>query len=127
MSAATPSELELQILSLLWEQGPLTAREVLERLPDNKPRAYTSVLSVMQVMAKKGYLSKKREGMTHRWSPVLKQAPTLGKLLGGLMTRVFRNSPSAVMQHLMETPEMTPEEIAEIKRLIAKKEKGAKK
>jgi predicted transcriptional regulator len=49
-----PAEFELQVLGVLWEHGPSTVREVLERLPDGKPRAYTSVLSVMQVMQKKG-------------------------------------------------------------------------
>ena len=56
-----PAEFELQVLGVLWEHGPSTVREVLERLPDGKPRAYTSVLSVMQVMQKKGLLAAKRQ------------------------------------------------------------------
>ncbi|MCA9092782.1 MAG: BlaI/MecI/CopY family transcriptional regulator, partial [Planctomycetaceae bacterium] len=51
-----PSDLELQILHVLWQAGPSTVRDVLEKLPDQKKRAYTSVLSVMQVMQKKGFL-----------------------------------------------------------------------
>ena len=50
MAAVKPSDLEMQILSVLWENGPLTVREVLKMMPDKKERAYTSVLSVMQVM-----------------------------------------------------------------------------
>ena len=56
MKITKPSDLELQILSFLWEKGPSTAREVLEAIPDGKKRAYTSILSVMQVMEKKGFL-----------------------------------------------------------------------
>jgi len=46
--------LELQILSYLWRHGPSKAREVLESLPDGKRRVYTSILSVMQEMEKRG-------------------------------------------------------------------------
>ena len=56
MKSVKPSDLEMQVLSVLWERGPSTAREVLEAMPDGKKRAYTSVLSVMQVMEKKGLL-----------------------------------------------------------------------
>ena len=49
IKTAQPSKLEMQVLSLLWEHGPLTARAVLEKLSDEKPRAYTTVLSVLQV------------------------------------------------------------------------------
>ena len=52
-SPQRPSDLELQVLAVLWRRGPSTAREVMEALPDGKHRAYTTVLSVMQVMEKK--------------------------------------------------------------------------
>ncbi len=68
----------------------------MESLPDGKARAYTSVLSVMQVMEQKKYLRKKREGMAHRWSPVLKQEATLKRLLSDIVTRVFNGISSAV-------------------------------
>ena len=48
-----PSELELQVLNVLWEKTKGTVREVMEALPDGKQRAYTTVLSVMQLMEKK--------------------------------------------------------------------------
>ena len=53
MKTSKPSDLEMQILSVLWDRGASTAREVLKAMPDGKQRAYTSILSVMQVMEKK--------------------------------------------------------------------------
>ena len=50
----SPSEFELQVLGVLWRDGPSTVRQILERLPDGKERAYTSVLSVMQVISANG-------------------------------------------------------------------------
>ena len=47
---AEPSDLELQVLSVLWERGPSGVREVMEEIPDGKPRAYTTILTVLQVL-----------------------------------------------------------------------------
>ncbi len=58
MTKPKPSDVELQILGVLWEAGPLAVRDVLERMPDGKSRAYTSILSCLQVMEKKGLLSR---------------------------------------------------------------------
>ena len=66
-----PSGLELQILSLLWAEGPLTARQVLERMPDGKPPAYTTILSVMQVMEKKRLLSRRPVGTANVYRPAV--------------------------------------------------------
>ena len=57
MKTAHPSPLELQVLSVLWEHGDCTVRTVLENLPDGRDRAYTTALSVLQTMERKGRLT----------------------------------------------------------------------
>jgi predicted transcriptional regulator len=52
-AAGQPSELELQILGVLWDRGPSTVREIMEGLTDDKERSYTAVLSVVQTMQRK--------------------------------------------------------------------------
>jgi BlaI family transcriptional regulator, penicillinase repressor len=125
MSPATnkPSDLELTILSLLWEQGPLTVRQVLETLPDRKKRAYTSVLSVMQVMEKKGFLGRTREGVTDHWRAVVRKEQVMGPFLKKIVTRLFAGRPSAVLQQLLEGTAVDRDEIESIKRLIRDYEK----
>ncbi len=54
MKNREPSRLEMQVLSVLWQRGASSVREVLAVMPDGKARAYTTILSVMQVMEKKG-------------------------------------------------------------------------
>ena len=71
MSKVKPSDLEMQILSVLWERGPSTAREVLEAMPDGKKRAYTTILSAMQVMEKKGLLGHTSRGVAHVYRPAV--------------------------------------------------------
>jgi BlaI family penicillinase repressor len=121
-----PSEFEFQVLGLLWDAAPLTVREVLERLPDGKKRAYTSVLSVMQVMEKKGLLTRTRgEGLADQWSPAVRREETVRPVLRRLMDHLFAGRPSAVMQQLLEGGEVTREELARIRRLIDEAERGA--
>lgn len=113
-----PSELELQILSLMWAGGPLTARQVLGLMPDGKPRAYTTVLSMMQVMEKKGLLSHRTDGNVHVYRPRVEQSRILGRVLGRLVNHVFGGDPSAAVQSLLQQTPVSAEELAEIRRVV---------
>lgn len=113
-----PSELELQVLSLLWQRGRMTAREVLEALPDRKPRAYTTVLSVMQVMEKKGLLKRDSQAVTHVWRPAVTRRQVLGPMLRTLLRNVFGGSPSAVLQQLLNAETVDTAELDEIRRVL---------
>ncbi len=113
-----PSELELQILSLLWRNGPMTARQVLESMPDGKQRAYTSVLSVMQVMEKKGLLCRQREGLADVWRPAVSQQSILGPFLRNLVKNIFGGKPADVMQHLLNETDVPEEELSELRNLV---------
>lgn len=99
-----PSDFELHILGTLWEKGPATVRQVMERLFDGKDRAYTSVLSVMQVMQKKGLLGveKQKDGLAHIFTPRVTRAQVVGPLLRGLVNKVFGGRTHAAVQHLLE-------------------------
>lgn len=118
MAVARPSELELQVLAVLWRRGPSTAREVQEAMPDGKPRAYTTVLSVMQTMEKKGLLKHTPQGRAHLYSARVTRAQVLGPLLRNLVSNVFGGSPSSALQHLLEETEVSPDELAEIRRTL---------
>jgi BlaI family transcriptional regulator, penicillinase repressor len=113
-----PSNLEMQVLSVLWAKGPLGARQVLEELPDKKERAYTTVLSVMQVMEKKGLLRHETEGNRHIYAPTVKKSEVLGTFLRGLVSNVFGGSAASAMQHLLQDTPVSEEEIQEMRALL---------
>ena len=71
MAEVRPSELESQVLAVLWERGPSVVRDVQEALPDGKQRAYTTVLTTLQVMEKKGFVAHTREGLAHVYRPLV--------------------------------------------------------
>ena len=118
MKTARPSDLELQVLSVLWEIGPATVRQLRQAMPDGKKRAYTTVLSVLQVMEKKRLVTHDRQGMTHVYRPTGRQRQVLGPLLRELTNSVFGGSPARVLQLLLARAQLDDEELAEIRRLI---------
>ncbi len=115
-----PSEFELQILGVLWEHGPGTVRQVLEWLADGKTRAYTSVLSVMQVMHKKGLLQveKQAEGLAYVFSPTVSREQIVVPLLKGLVTRIFGSRAQVAVQQLMDAAPSRGDEIQQLRALL---------
>ena len=124
MKKIRPSDLEMQVLSVLWQRGPSTARGVLEAMPDGKQRAYTSILSVMQVMEKKGLLTHTSQGNTHVYSPAVTRKQVLKPFLRKVVTEVFAGRPAALMQALLSETPVSDEELAEMRRLLARAKAG---
>ena len=109
----------MQLLSVLWESGPLTVRELLKRTPDGKERAYTTVLSMMQGMERKGLVERQREGLTDRWRPAVRREKIMGSFLRDVVGHLFGGRPSAALQQLLASQPVDEEELAKIKGLIA--------
>ena len=118
MTRPRPSDLELQVLTVLWERGPSSVRAVMEALPDGKERAYTTVLSVMQVMEKKGLLGHTVQGQANIYHPLVKRQQVLRPLMKELLRNVFGGSPALALQSLLDGGRVSDEELAEIRQVI---------
>jgi predicted transcriptional regulator len=116
---ATPTEGELEILHVLWESGPATVREVLESLSADRPRAYTSVMTLLNVMVDKGLVVRERRGRAFVYRARKPREQTLGKLISDLLRRAFRGSASSLVAHMLDQTKPSSEELQEIERLIA--------
>lgn len=119
-----PSDLELQILGVLWRQGPSGVRQVMDMMPDGKKRAYTSVLSVMQVMEKKGLLTHVAQGNAHVYRPAVNEKQVVGGALKQFVRNVLAGSRAAAVQHLLHGTNEA--ELTEIRKLIESHRKGGK-
>ena len=110
---------ELEVLQILWDRGPCTVREVrevLEVLP--RERAYTSVMSLLNVMFEKKLVTREPEGRAFRYSAKHESQHHEGKLLGDLLERVFSGSATALVARLLEQANPSAAELAEIRKLI---------
>lgn len=118
MSIARPSELEMQVLGLLWDSGPATVRQILEGLPDGKDRAYTTVLAVMQGMQRKGLVTNTRDGQAHVYHPAVDRQQVVQPVMARLMQNLFGGDPSRAVQALLESTDVSSEELKRIRRVI---------
>jgi BlaI family transcriptional regulator, penicillinase repressor len=127
MKFREPSKLEMQVLSVLWQRGASSVRDVMDVMPDGKTRAYTTILSVMQVMEKKGLVSHVSEGNAHIYQARVSRREVTGPLLRSLVRQVFGGSAATALQHLLAENEVSREELDEIKEIIAHHEPAVKK
>lgn len=86
---AQPSNLELQALSVLWHLGPSTVATILEELPDGKERAYTTVLTVMQNLEKKGHVRRSKAGRAHVYQAAHPQKSVVSEAVEEFITSTF--------------------------------------
>ena len=113
-----PSNLELQALSVLRHQGPSTVSAVLEHLPDGKIRAYTTALSVLQSLAKKGLVKKTRSGRADVYDLAGPQVESLRRATREFVTNAFGNRLGEAVVYLISTGRLTPEEKTNIERKL---------
>jgi len=120
---STPTAAELEILNILWEQEPLTVKEVHERLSVTKDTGYTTALKIMQNMHAKGLLRREPNGKNHLYYPVYRKEETRGTLLERFIESTFSGSASSLVMQLLGNKRTSRNELDEIKRIIEQIEK----
>ncbi len=118
-----PTELELEILKILWRDGEATVREVKKKLSSFRELAYTSVMTMMLIMTEKGYLKRWRKTNYYMYKPLITEKAITSGMLGDIVDRVFDGSAMTVMVNLLETGDIDESELAELQKLIRRKSK----
>lgn len=124
MTLNSPSELELQILKVLWELSPMTARQIREQLADRgRPLAYTSVITTVQRMVEKRQLNQldPTEGKAFRFEPRISDEQVTRGMLGEFVNRVFDGSAEAVMLSLFDASELDEDAVKRLRRAFNQK------
>ena len=119
-----PTELELEILKVLWERGSLPVRSVREALAPSRDLAYTSVMTVMNIMVDKRYLTRKKAGVHYVYTARVTRTATAGKMLRDVVERAFNGSAEAVMVNLLDAGDLDEVEIRELRKLLDQKLRG---
>ena len=118
-----PTELELEILKILWRDGEATVRQVKKQLSSFRKLAYTSVMTMMTIMTEKGYLKRRRKRNYYMYKPLIMEKATTSGMLGDIVDRVFDGSAMAAMVNLLETGDIDEAELAKLRKLITRKGK----
>jgi predicted transcriptional regulator len=118
-----PTAAELEILSVLWELGQATVKEIHEQLNANKPTAYTTVLKFLQIMIEKNLVERDEANNAHVYRPALSQEQTQKTLVSDLLEKAFRGSALRLVQHVLEAKPASVEDLKEIRRMINEAER----
>ena len=122
----TPTEVEMEILQVLWEHEPATVREVVDVLNQTRPRAYTSILGMLNVMHQKGLVVREMKGRAHLYRTSQSREKTLGGVVKDLLGRAFQGSTTSLITQVLEQSKPSHQELTEIRRAIAAWQKKAK-
>lgn len=121
-----PTEAELAILRVLWQRGPSTVRQVCDALNERKKTGYTTVLKFLQIMTEKGLVTRDESPYAHVYQAKLPQEQAQRALVADLLDRAFEGSMSDLVMQALSAKKATPEELAEIRRILKSHERGAK-
>lgn len=118
-----PTDAELEILTVLWERGPSTVREVFREISAVRETGYTSVLKVMQIMTDKGTLVRDESVRPQIFSVSQARSKTQKQLVADLLERAFGGAPGNLVLAALSSKETTPEERKKIQELLDKHER----
>lgn len=114
--------LELEIMKVLWDGGAAAVQEVQERLAAERPLAYNTVQTMLNVLLRKGKVRRTLSGRAYVYAPVVSRAQAAGQAVGDLVSRMFGGSAESLVLSLVEARQLTPEKLSELSALIEKNE-----
>ena len=121
-----PTESELAILRVLWENGPRSVRDIQKIMNETKETGYTTVLKLLQIMTDKGLVERDETVRPQIYRPRYSQIQTQRQLLRDLTQRAFGGSIKALVLQALATKKSSPEELEAIEKLLDRIEGGAK-
>lgn len=117
MESKTLGQLELEVLKIVWDKQGCTVPEAAEVLAKQKGYARTTILTVIQRLHKKGFLSRKKEGGVFHYYPTEKKTTVLGNLAKQFVENIFEGSSANLVQHLTDGS-VSPDELVRIRQII---------
>jgi len=114
--APLPTDAELNILRVLWADGPSTVREVMQAL--DAEQGYTTVLKHLQIMLDKGLVTRDESGRAHVYAPATEEATTQRRLVEDLLDRAFSGSAETLVMRALSSEVVTREELDDIRALL---------
>ena len=113
-----PTESELEVLTLIWKNGPMTVREVHDEIARERNVGYTTTLKIMQIMFDKDLLSRKKQGKTHLYTHKIDKATTQNGLVAKMINTVFLGSTKDMVMQALGNSKPSKQELDEIRQYL---------
>jgi predicted transcriptional regulator len=117
MKRASLGEQEIAVLRFIAERAPVPARDVVEKFADEQELARTTILTKIERLRRKGYLTRRRQKGVYVYSPRIPQSEVVQGLVQEFVEKTLGGSAAPVVAYLLDTRRLTPEEAAVLQRL----------
>jgi BlaI family penicillinase repressor len=115
--STTLTELELEIMKIVWDHETVTVRDVYETLLKRRKVAYTTVMTMMKILEQKKYLKKNQDDRAYVYQPAQPRRQVIGDIVRDFVNRVFNGSAEPLLVHLVEEHKLSKADLAEIARM----------
>ena len=112
------TEVELELMGILWKMNGGSVAEVMEKLPEERKLATTSVSTILRILEQKGVLKAKKEGRGHVYLPLVLKSDYEAKTVRHVVDKVFDGTPTALVRQLLNSGGLSDQDLAEIKKMI---------
>jgi BlaI family transcriptional regulator, penicillinase repressor len=119
-----PTEKELEILQILWNNGPAAVKEVHDVMGGEDQNGYTTILKLLQIMYEKGLVTRQKSGKLHLYEAVPSRESTRQVMLDKMIDTVFQGSAMQLVMSALGNKKSSKEELTEIKKYLEKLEGG---
>ena len=112
----------LEIMHVVWEIDGGTVRQVHEILNQQRPLAYTTVMTMMNILEEKGHLMRRKEGRAYHYQPVRPKSQVISGMVDDFVGRVFEGSAAPLVVSLVKDKKISKKDLDEIARMIRETE-----
>ena len=116
--SGTLTEAELRIMNVLWERGSATVHEVLAALPEKSAPAYNSILTIIRILERKGFVKHLKDKRAHVYLPLVDREKATHFEVGNLVRRFFANSRESLVLNILEEKGIDAEELQRLRQLL---------
>lgn len=110
-------------MKIIWDRGQSSVRDVYETLLEHRKVAYTTVMTMMNILEQKGHLKKDAAGKAYQYSPTRPKSQVIKSMVREFVERVFNGSAEPLIVHLVEEKHLSDAEIKEIERMLRQRRK----
>lgn len=115
------TEVELEFMTLLWELGDSSVRDVLSKMDEDRNLAYTSAATILRILEQKGFVSSQKDGKSLIYSAILSKNKYQSRLLKDVSAKLFDNTPAALVATLVNDDHLTQDALEELRVLLGRK------
>ena len=118
----TLTEGELRVMEVLWASSPASVADVVDALSRKSQVAYSTILTTMRILERKGYVVHKKEGRAFLYSPLVDRSEARSNVLRYMLSKFFNDSPELLMLNILKEEKIDPRELQRLKKRIKESE-----